>query len=129
MHPPDISASEWAVMEILWDRPSLTASEITKALRPTTHWAENTVRTLLSRLVEKRALKTKENPAGTRIFLTAVTRDACVGAESTSFIQRIFRGASQPLLVHFAQNARLTRAEVLELKRLLDQSIKNDPKP
>ena len=127
MQPPDISESEWAVMEVLWERPSQTASEVTKALRPTTRWAENTVRTLLSRLVEKKALKTRENAGGTRVFLPAVTRDACVGAESASFIQRIFRGASQPLLVHFARNARLTRAEVLDLKRLLDQSIKNNP--
>jgi len=42
-------------------------------------------------------------------------------------MQRIFRGASKPLLVHFARKARLTRAEVLELKRLLDQSINNNP--
>jgi len=127
MHTPDISESEWAVMEILWDQPAQTASQVTKALHPTMQWAENTVRTLLTRLVEKKALKTKENAGGTRLFIPAVTRDACVGAESASFMQRIFRGASKPLLVHFAQNARLTRAEVAELKRLLDQSIKNNP--
>jgi BlaI family penicillinase repressor len=127
MQPPDISESEWTVMEVLWEQRSQTASEITKALRPSTKWAENTVRTLLSRLVEKKALKTRENAGGTRVFIPAVTREACVGAESASFMQRIFRGASKPLLVHFARKARLTRAEVLELKRLLDQSINNNP--
>ena len=111
-------------MEALWESAPQTASELTRLLRPKTKWAENTVRTLLTRLVEKGALKTDENAGGTRVFLPAVTREACVGVESESFMQRIFRGASKPLLVHFAQNAQLTPDEVRELKRLLDQSLK-----
>ena len=34
-------------------------------------------------------------------------------------------GASKPLLVHFAQNARLTPEEVRELKEMLDQSLED----
>ena len=125
MPPPDISESEWVVMEALWVGAPQTASEITKALRPTMNWAENTVRTLLTRLVDKGALKTGANASGTRVFSPAVKREACVGAESESFIQRVFRGASKPLLVHFAQHAQLTPEEVRDLKKLLDQSLKN----
>ena len=124
MQPPDISESEWAVMEALWERAPQTASEITRTLLPTMDWAENTVRTLLTRLVEKGALKTDENASGTRVFAPAVKREACVGAESESLIQRVFRGASKPLLVHFAQNAERTQKEVRELKKMLDQSLK-----
>ena len=124
MPPPDLSESEWTVMEILWSGPPRTASELTKALRPSMHWAENTVRTLLVRLVEKGAVKTDENARGTRTFSPAVKREACVRAESESFMQRVFRGASKPLLVHFAQQAQLTPEEVRELKKLLDQSLK-----
>jgi BlaI family penicillinase repressor len=124
MPPPDISESEWVVMEALWKSAPQTASEITKILRPTMNWAENTVRTLLTRLVDKGALKTDENATGTRVFFPAVKREACVGAESESFMQRVFHGASKPLLVHFAQHAQLTPEEVRELKKLLDQSLK-----
>jgi len=123
MPPPNISDSEWAVMEVLWERPSQTASEITRALRPSTNWAENTVRTLLTRLVEKGALKTGENASATRTFAPAVKRETSVRAEGESFMQRMFRGAAKPLLIHFAANAKLTPAEVKELKKLLDQSI------
>lgn len=122
--PPALADSEWIVMEALWAHAPQTASELTRNLRPTAGWAENTVRTLLTRLVEKRALKTGENASGTRVFSPAIKREACVRAESESFMQRVFRGASKPLLVHFAQDARLTPAEVRELKRLLDQSLK-----
>lgn len=124
---PDISDSEWAVMEVLWKSAPQTASELTKTLNPSMHWAENTVRTLLTRLVEKGAVETDENARGTRTFSPAIKREACVRAESESFMQRVFRGASKPLLIHFAQQARLTPEEVRELKKLLDQSVKKQP--
>ena len=120
---PDIAESEWAVMEVLWESAPQTAAEVTKALRPTTNWADNTVRTLLTRLAEKGALQTGESAAGPRTFSPAVAREACVKAKGDSFLKRIFGGAAKPLLVHFAQNSKLTASEVKELKRLLDQSI------
>jgi len=120
---PDISESEWSLMEALWESSPQTASELTKTLRPTMNWAENTVRTLLTRLIDKGAIKTGENSSGTRTYLPAVKREACVGAEGESFMQRIFGGAAKPLLVHFAQNSKLTAEEVRELKKILDQSL------
>lgn len=122
---PDISESEWSVMEALWESSPQTASDLTKKLRPTMNWAENTVRTLLTRLMEKGALKTSENKSGTRTYLPAVKRQSCVKAEGESFMQRIFGGAAKPLLVHFAQNSKLTAEEVRELKKILDQSLKS----
>ena len=120
---PNISESEWSVMEALWESSPLTASELTKTLRPTMNWAENTVRTLLTRLIDKGAVKTGENSSGTRTYLPAVQREVCVHAEGESFMQRIFAGAAKPLLVHFAQNSKLTAEEVRELKKILDQSL------
>lgn len=110
-------------MEALWESAPQTASEVTKALKPSMSWAENTVRTLLTRLVDKGALKTAENTSGTRTYVPAVKREACVRAEGESFLQRVFQGAAKPLLVHFAQTSKLTAEEVKELKKLLDQSL------
>jgi BlaI family penicillinase repressor len=124
---PDISEAEWSVMETLWERAPQTASEVAKRLRKPKRWAENTVRTLLTRLAEKGALRVEENAAGVRQFSPAVEREACVRAEGESFLQRVFRGAAKPLLVHFASQTKLTPEEVRELKRLLDRSLKDNP--
>lgn len=126
MTAPNISESEWAVMEVLWESAPRTASEVAKVLRGNTGWAENTVRTLLTRLVEKGALETAEGGSA-KLYTPAVKREDCVKAESASFMERIFQGAAKPLLIHFARNAHLTPEEVRELKKILDQSI--DPQP
>lgn len=123
MTAPNISESEWTVMERFWDHAPQTASEVARSLKKSTGWAENTVRTLITRLTEKGALRAIEN-AGARQFEPAVDRDSCVRAESSSFLKRVFRGAAKPLLLHFAENTKLTPEEVRELKRLLDRSTR-----
>lgn len=127
MSAPHISESEWTVMETLWEKSPQSASAVAKSLHESTGWAENTVRTLLTRLLEKGALLLTEPDATPKLYAPAVKREACVKAESDSFLSRIFQGASKPLLVHFASNARLTQDEVRELKKLLDQSINKNP--
>ena len=111
-------------MEVLWEKSPQTGAAVTQALRETTGWANTTVRTLLTRLVEKGALRTRDNESGVREFLPAAKREACVKAESASFLDRVFKGAEKALLAHFASNAKLTAEEARELKRLLDESIK-----
>jgi len=113
-------------METLWESAPRTASEVARAVAAQ-GWAENTVRTLLTRLVEKGALKAGANASGVKQFSPAVKREVCVRAESRSFLQRVFRGASKPLLAHFASDVKLTPEEVEELKRLLDASLKDKP--
>jgi BlaI family penicillinase repressor len=124
MNAPDISESEWTVMEALWKRSPQTASEVARSLRKRTGWAPNTVRTLLTRLLEKGALHADDNASGIREYSPAVKREACVCVESESFLQRVFRGAAKPLLIHFASNAKLTPDEVRELKRFFDEKLK-----
>jgi BlaI family transcriptional regulator, penicillinase repressor len=127
MDLPNISEAEWTVMEALWERSPQTASELAKSLQPTTGWAVNTVRTLLTRLVEKSALQSEENTSGIREFTPILSRDAVVQAESRTFLDRVFRGAAQPLLMHFASNSNLTPEEIGQLKRLLDKSLESQP--
>ena len=126
MNRTNISDSEWIVMETLWDQAPRTASEVAKALHPRTGWALNTVRTLLSRLVEKGALQSAENASGVREFSPALDREAVIRAESQSFLDRVFKGAAHPLLIHFATQSNLTPDEVEQLKALLDKSLESN---
>ena len=128
MNAPNITEAEWTVMEVLWEHAPLTGSEVAKALAPRTGWAVNTVRTMLSRLVEKGAVTCDGNEAGVRVFSPAFERDALVRAESDSFLKRVFQGSTQPLLVHFASRSNLSPDEIEQLKQLLDASVKPTPR-
>ncbi len=130
MKIPNIAESEWTVMEAFWEKSPQTASAVADILHASTGWAPNTVRTLITRLVEKGALEVTDAKVQPRTFQPAVKREFCVQSESESFLERIFRGASKPLLVHFARHANLTKEEARELKKLLDQAVNSqEPNP
>lgn len=116
--PPKISAAEWEVMSVLWDQGALTATEVFEALPAGHGWKPKTVNTFLSRLVDKGVLNADK--ARKPISYTArLGRDKCVQAEGDSFLQRVFRGATGDLVLHFCERADLTEEEIRELEQLL----------
>jgi len=117
-HPPQVSDAEWQVMEVLWRTHPLTANEVIAALPKATGWKPNTVRTLLSRLVKKGALKVLQE--GSRyLYMPRFPREQHVRDESESFLGRLFGGRARGLLLHFAEIGKLTEADLNELKKIL----------
>ena len=53
-----ISEAEHAVMEVLWDRNPISAAEVCEAICARRDWSIPTVKTLLSRLVQKQVVST-----------------------------------------------------------------------
>lgn len=116
----DITEAEWDVMELLWERAPRTSQEIAALLEEARGWKRATVVTLLSRLTAKGALVTE--PEGNRfLYSPAVDRAACVELETRSFLERMFGGTLRPLVAHLAEQQRLTKKDVAELKALLDE--------
>ena len=115
---PKISSAEWEVMNVVWARHPVTAPEVFAALPAGNEWAQKTVNTFLARLVGKGVLKaTKE--ANVNVYTPLLRREQCVAQESRHFMQRVFQGAAGPLLVHFCEQAKLSREEIQELQDLL----------
>ena len=121
--PSPISGAEWKVMRVLWEKHPLAAYDIVKALEQTEKWHANTVKTLLNRLVKKKAL-TVEKYKNLFLYSPAVGEADCVTAESQSFLERFFGGDVRPLLVHFAENKQLTEEDLQELRKILRQNKK-----
>jgi BlaI family penicillinase repressor len=114
-----ISDAEWIVMRVVWRLGKATASEVIAELAPTENWSHRTIRTLLGRLVEKDAL-TAEADGNRYLYRPRVTQQKCVRAEGRSFLNKVFGGDAAELLIHFAQEAKISRQQIDELKRLLD---------
>jgi predicted transcriptional regulator len=115
-----ISASELEVMEVLWAKPGLAASDVHEALGDERDWNIRTVKTFLARLVEKGALKTVED--GRRYLYFPVLEETEYKAEAaTQFIDRVFSGRAAPLVAHLADSRGLTKEDIAELEKLLGE--------
>jgi BlaI family transcriptional regulator, penicillinase repressor len=118
-----ISTAEWKIMRVLWEKHPQAAYDIIKSLEGEESWHPNTVKTLLNRLVKKKAL-TVEKYKNLFLYSPALKEADCVRAESQSFLERFFGGDVRPLLIHFAENKQLTAEDLKELQKILKQSNK-----
>jgi BlaI family penicillinase repressor len=119
---PQISDAEWTVMKVLWDRSPLASKDVIDALSGSSPWKPKTIHTLLARLVRKGALLARKEGREYQ-FTPAVKSDDCRRSESHSFLDRVFDGDVVPFLACFVRNNKLTRAEIEELKRILDGKV------
>ena len=115
---PKISIAEWEVMNVVWARNPITAPEVLAALPAGNEWAQKTVNTFLTRLVEKGVL-TAGKQGKTNLYRPILTREECVTSEGASFLQRVFQGAAGDLVLHFCERAKLTPDEIRDLEQLL----------
>ena len=114
-----ISEAESLVMEVLWRGGRMPADAVVAALAGAHEWQEATVKTLLNRLLKKGAIDAEKE--GRRFLYGAVlTREQWVGSESTSMLERLFGGRVAPLVAHFSAQRKLSKADVAELRRLID---------
>ncbi len=119
---PRISDAEWDVMQVAWRRGDFTAQEMIDELSHR-DWSPRTVKTLLGRLLAKGALA-HEARGKAYVYRPAVDRAACVRQERASFLDRVFGGAAAPALAHFVKRGRLSRQDIAELRKILDEKGK-----
>lgn len=118
-----ISDAEWLVMKILWKEQPLTSENIIQRLASKVSWHPKTVRTLISRLVQKKAIAFKAE-GREYLYYPLLEENKSIKEETSSFVKRVFDGALQPMLAHFVENQTLSSKEIKELKNLLHKKMK-----
>lgn len=116
---PVISEAESQVMDVLWQTAPLTSEEIVAQLDHVTEWHEKTIRTLLNRLLGKGAIQAERD--GRRyLYSPVLTREQWQAQESRSLLDRVFGGRVAPLLAHFSTHEKLSKRDIAELRKLID---------
>ena len=120
--PDRITDAEHAVMEALWDRAGAEASaqDIFESVGGTRDWSLATVKTLLSRLVQKQAVATR--PDGRRfLYSPLIARADYVGGESRRLVDKLFGGRAASLVAHLAETEALSEDDLSEIAALLKE--------
>ena len=113
-----ISDAEHAIMEVLWDKNPVSATDVCDAICDERDWSIATVKTLLSRLVQKEAVGTE--PDGRKfLYRPLIERSDYVGGESRRLVDRLFGGRAAPLFAQLAESEALTDDDLAEIEALL----------
>jgi BlaI family transcriptional regulator, penicillinase repressor len=115
-----ITGAESKIMEALWRLGPLTADGIVAEVAGAEQWGEATVKTLINRLLKKKAIQSARID-GRHHYRPLLQRADYVQAESQGLLDRLFGGQLAPLVTHFAEHRELSPEDVARLKRLIEE--------
>ena len=124
---PKISDAEWEVMKVVWRAGRAVSSETIVEALSHKDWQSKTVRTLIARLVKKRALAYQKSGRA-YLYSALVSERDCALEESQSLLDRLFGGSLAPMLANLVEQRRLKKEDIAELEAILRSSSKETKK-
>ena len=108
-------------MKVVWRLKEATVRDVHGALQSTRPVAYTTVMTMMRILEDKGYLRTTVADRA-HVYRPARPRHQVVGAMVKDFVDRVFDGASDALLVHLAKDNRLTEKQRRLVKQLIEKA-------
>src|SRR3984893_14960211 len=115
---PTLTEQELEIMKIVWARELSTVRDVYETLLERRKIAYTTVMTMMKILEEKKYLKkTQEDRA--YVYKPTKPKNQVIRGMVREFIDRVFNGSAEPLLVHLMEDDRLGKKDLDELARMI----------
>lgn len=115
---PQPSDAEWKVLHALWKRRTASARELLEDLSAE-GWAYTTLKTMLTRM-EQKGLVRESRRGNASLYEPAIERRHAQRDALAALVERVFQGASGPLIAHLVGDKRLSAVE----RKLLEARLK-----
>src|SRR3954471_21387140 len=112
-----LTEQELEIMKIVWARDSVTVRDVYEALLERRKVAYTTVMTMMKILEQKQYLR-KTQTDRAYVYRPAQPKGQVIGAMVREFVNRVFNGAAEPLLVHLVEEHDLSPKDLEEIARL-----------
>ena len=111
-----LTGQELEIMKVVWKLGTPTVRQVYEQLLEHRKVAYTTVMTMMNILEQKGYLKKRQ---GDRAFVYTPSRPEkqVIRAMVREFVDRVFNGAAEPLLLHLVEDDQLSREELDEIRR------------
>ena len=113
-----LTTQELELMKIVWRSDAVTVRDVYEALLEHRKIAYTTVMTMMNILEQKGYLK-KSQQDRAYLYKAARPQEQVIRGMVREFVDRVFNGSAEPLLLHLVEDRRLSEADVREIQRLL----------
>ncbi|MEG0250968.1 MAG: CopY/TcrY family copper transport repressor [Peptostreptococcus sp.] len=121
----NITDAELEVMNILWEKDSTTSREVSSILEKKKGWKNTTVKTLLSRLVEKEFLET-EKISNYFVYSPIVSQESTLEYLTRNFNSNICSKSVGDVIFQLIADNDLSSKDIAKLEKLLEEKAPND---
>ena len=116
----NISEAELEVMQVLWQKGECTSLEIIDEVKKKKEWKNNTIKTLISRLVTKEFIDVIRGEKSLLVYKSKVSEEDYKSKETSNFIERLYNGSINNMLVAFAKSNKLSKKDLEDLMKLVE---------
>jgi predicted transcriptional regulator len=116
-----LTEQELEIMKVVWERERASVRDVYEELLERRKVAYTTVMTMMKILEQKGFLK-KSQEDRAYIYRPAQAKRQVIGAMVRDFVNRVFNGSAEPLLVHLVEDHHLSQKDLEEIARLRRKS-------
>lgn len=114
---PTLTDQELEIMKIVWDLEKCTVRDVYETLLERRKIAYTTVMTMMKILETKGFLKKTQDDRA-YVYRPSQPKQSVIRGMVREFVNRVFNGSAEPLLVHLVEEKGLTPDELAEIARL-----------
>ena len=119
-----LTEAEWQIMNALWQKHPATARDVMDRLPAGVQWAYTTIKTMLTRLVEKKAVG-EIKQGNTSVYDPLVSQQKARLSAFRSLLDQAFDGAIGPLVHFLAEEKQISAREKEELVKVLESEAQD----
>lgn len=109
-------------MKVVWEQDQVTVRDVYEKLLEHRKIAYTTVMTMMNILESKGHLrKTQEDRA--YVYRPSQPKKQVISGMVQEFINRVFNGSAQPLLVHLVEDEGLSKKDLAEIARIAKRKL------
>jgi BlaI family penicillinase repressor len=113
-----LTDQELEIMKIVWERRTATVRDVYEALLERRRVAYTTVMTMM-KILERKGYLNRKQVERAYVYRPAQPKNSVIRVMVREFVNRVFNGSAEPLLVHLIEDRHLTADEVEEIRRLI----------
>jgi predicted transcriptional regulator len=118
---PALTGQELEIMKVVWSLKSATVRQVYETLLKQRHIAYTTVMTMMNILEQKGFLKKRQDDRA-YIYSPTQPQKQVIGSMVRDFVNRVFNGAAEPLLLHLVEDQKLTEDDLDEVRKMIRTS-------
>jgi BlaI family transcriptional regulator, penicillinase repressor len=116
-----LTPQELEIMKLVWQRDSASVRDIYELLLQRRKIAYTTVMTMMKILETKGYLK-KRRQDRAFIYSPVQPKNQVIGGMIREFIDRVFNGSAEPLLVHLVQAHHIREKDLQKIVRMIQEA-------
>jgi BlaI family penicillinase repressor len=113
-----LTGQELEIMKVVWRLESATVRQVYETLLKKRQIAYTTVMTMM-KILEQKGFLTKRQEDRAYVYTPTQPQKQVVGGMVREFVNRVFNGSAEPLLLHLVEDQHLTEKDLDEIRKTI----------